>query len=165
MELKNINSLVELFFRKSEKNIPKKFSMNESAFLTNLKPKEYELPKLRQPTNYSWRVVDGHIRILSSYLKKILSIGDRCLLLSENRPEWLISDLSIMNAGGVTVPLFTTYSDKDYEYIIKDCMPKVCIVSTQEQFNKIKKYLTKDIKVISMDGFDEELVFFSKNFY
>ena len=164
MELKNINSLVELFFRKSEKNIPKKFSMNESAFLTNLKPKEHELPELRQPTNYSWRVVDGQIRILSTYLKKIISRGDRCLLLSENRPEWLISDLSIMNAGGVTVPLFTTYSDKDYEYIIKDCMPKVCIVSTQEQFDKIKKYLTKDIKVISMDGFDEELDFFQKIF-
>ena len=75
------------------------------------------------------------------------------MLLSENRPEWLISDLSIMNAGGVTVPLFTTYSDKDYEYIIKDCMPKVCIVSTREQFNKIKKYLTKDIKVIAMDSY------------
>ena len=130
MELKNINSLVELFFTKSEKNIPKKFSMNESTFLTNLKQKEHELPELRQPNNYSWRVVDGQIRILSTYLKKIISRGDRCLLLSENRPEWLISDLSIMNAGGVTVPLFTTYSDKDYEYIIKDCMPKVCIVST-----------------------------------
>ena len=110
MELKNINSLVELFFRKSEKNIPKKFSMNESTFLTNLKPKKHELPELRQPNNYSWRVVDGQIRILSTYLKKIISRGDRCLLLSENRPEWLISDLSIMNAGGVTVPLFTTYS-------------------------------------------------------
>ena len=164
MELKNINSLVELFFRKSEKNIPKKFSMNESAFLTNLKPKEHELPELRQPTNYSWRVVDGQIRILSTYLKKMISEGDRCLLLSENRPEWLISDLSIMNAGGVTVPLFTTYSDKDYEYIIKDCMPKVCIVSNQEQFDKIKRYLTKDIKVISMESFDEELVFFQKIF-
>ena len=164
MELKNINSLVELFFRKSEKNIPKKISMNESAFLTNLKPKENELPELRQPTNYSWRVVDGQIRILSTYLKKMISEGDRCLLLSENRPEWLISDLSIMNAGGVTVPLFTTYSDKDYEYIIKDCMPKVCIVSNQKQFDKIKRYLTKDIKVISMESFDEELVFFQKIF-
>ena len=42
--------------------------------------------------------------------------GDSVAIHSENRPEWLVSDLSIMNAGGVTVPLFTTYSDKDYEY-------------------------------------------------
>ena len=63
MELKNINSLVELFFRKSEKNIPKKFSMNESAFLTNLKPKEHESPELRQPTNYSWRVAVSYTHL------------------------------------------------------------------------------------------------------
>ena len=44
MRLNKINSLVELFFRKSEENIPKKFSMNEPAFLTNLKLKEHELP-------------------------------------------------------------------------------------------------------------------------
>ena len=56
--------------------------------------------------------------ILSNYLGKILSKGDRCILLSENRPEWLISDIAIMNAGGVTVPLFTTYSENDYGYII-----------------------------------------------
>ncbi len=164
MELKHINSLVELFFRKSEENIPKKYSLNEPAFLTNLKPKDHELVKLREPTSYSWRLIDGYIRILSNYLKKKISKGDRCILLSENRPEWLVSDLSIMNAGGVTVPLFTTYSDKDYEYIIKDCSPKVCIVSNQEQFDKIKKYITKEIKLISIDGINEEADLFHNIF-
>ena len=57
------------------------------------------------------------IKILSNYLKNIILKGDRCILLSENRPEWLISDIAIMNAGGVTVPLFTTYSKNDYEYL------------------------------------------------
>tara|TARA_B100000963_G_scaffold138658_1_gene120686 strand:- start:149 stop:1894 length:1746 start_codon:yes stop_codon:yes gene_type:complete len=164
MELKKINSLVELFFIKSEENIPKRFSMGESSFLINLKSKESELTELRQPIKYSWRAVDGQIRVLTTYLRKIISRGDRCLLISENRPEWLVSDLSIMNAGGVTVPLFTTYSDKDYEYIIKDCSPKVCIVSNKEQFDKIKNYLTKDIKIISIDEFNEEFDFFQKIF-
>ena len=41
-----------------------------------------------------------------------------------------------MNAGGVTVPLFTTYSEKDYEYIINDCNPKICIVSNNTQIKK-----------------------------
>ena len=80
---------------------------------------------------------------------KIISEGDKCILLSENRPEWLISDLAIMNAGGVTVPLFTTYSENDYEYIIKDCEPKACIVSNIEQLKKIKNYKkNKNIKKI-----------------
>ena len=76
----------------------------------------------------TWKQVEIKIQILSEYLRINLSKGDRCILLSENRPEWLISDIAIMNAGAVTVPLFTTYSEKDYEYIINDCKPKIFIV-------------------------------------
>ena len=164
MELKHINSLVELFFRKSEENISKRYSSNEPFFLINLKPKDHELAELKKPASYSWRLIDAYIRILSNYLKKKISKGDRCILLSENRPEWLVSDLSIMNAGGVTVPLFTTYSDKDYEYIIKDCSPKVCIVSNQDQYDKIKRHITKDIILISIDEINEEAEFFKNIF-
>ena len=84
---------------------------------------------------------------MSEYLRTNLADGDRCILLSENRPEWLISDISIMNAGGVTVPLFTTYSEKDYEYIINDCKPKICIVSNEIQLKKIEKFISEEIKV------------------
>ena len=108
MELSRINSLVELFFTKykeinsvGDKPFLKWLKANEKGFLT-------------------WKQVESNIQILSEYLRANISKGDRCVLLSENRPEWLISDISIMNAGGVTVPLFTTYSEKDYEYIIND---------------------------------------------
>ena len=86
-----------------------------------------------------------------------LSKGDRCVLLSENRPEWLIADIAIMNAGGVTVPLFTTYSEKDYEYIINDCNPKICIVSNDIQFKKIGKFISNETKVISIENFDKKI--------
>ena len=68
------------------------------------------------------------------------------MLLSENRPEWLIADISIMNAGGVTVPLFTTYSENDYEYILNDCQPKICIVSNNFQLKKIEKFVSNKQK-------------------
>ena len=83
----------------------------------------------------SWKQVGFKISVLSQYLKNNISKGDRVVLLSENRPEWLITDIAIMNAGGITVPLFTTYSEKDYEYIIKDCKPKICIVSNNQKKN------------------------------
>ena len=79
-------------------------------------------------------------------------------MLSENRPEWLISDISIMNAGGVTVPLFTTYSEKDYEYIINDCKPKICIVSNEIQLKKIEKFISDEIKILSIEKLNERVV-------
>jgi len=164
MELKEINSLVELFFKKFEEkftNVSEK--AHEEIFLTALKSKE--LPNINSgPYIYSWGNVETKINILSNYLNNIISKGDRCILLSENRPEWLISDLAIMNSGGITVPLFTTYSKNDYEYIIKDCNPKVYIVSNLEQFKKIKNYITENSIVISIDRLDEKIDFFENIF-
>ena len=125
----------------------------KNTFLVSLKHKD----KMINPISYSWGVTNTRIKILSNYLINVISKGDRCILLSENRPEWLISDIAIMNAGGVTVPLFTTYSENDYKYIIKDCEPKVCIVSNIEQFKKIKNYIKDETILISIDQFDQKL--------
>ena len=97
---------------------------------------------------------------MSKHLKKILTKGDRCVLISENRPEWLMADIAIMNAGGVTVPLFTTYSEKDYEYIINDCKPKICIVSNNTQHKKIKKFISNETVVLSFENFNEKIINF-----
>ena len=145
MELKDINSLVELFLEKYKE---KKESINQ-PFLNWLK---------NNNDNFlTWEQVRNNIFLFSDYLSKSLSKGDRCVLLSENRPEWLIADIAIMNAGGVTVPLFTTYSEKDYEYIINDCKPKLCIISNDVQFNKIEKYISNETKVISFENFDQKI--------
>ena len=120
---------------------------NEEIFLISLKNKEFPYTN-SGPYTYSLGNIESKIKILSNYLNNIISKGDRCILLSENRPEWLISDIAIMNAGGVTVPLFTTYSKNDYEYIIKDCEPKVCIVSNIEQLVKIKDFIAENTIVI-----------------
>ena len=159
MELKKINSLVELFYKKYEEKTLDESKKKEEFFLSSLKNKDLT-DTLSGPYTYSWENIHEKINILSNYLKKIISKGNRCILLSENRPEWLISDIAIMNAGGVTVPLFTTYSEKDYQYIIKDCEPTVCIVSNIEQFKKIKNYITEKTILISIDEFDEKIEFF-----
>ncbi len=145
MQLSRINSLVELFFTKyKEIN-----SVAEKPFLKWLKENEKDF--------FTWKQVALKIQILSEHLKANIAYGDRCVLLSENRPEWLISDISIMNAGGVTVPLFTTYSEKDYEYIINDCKPKICIVSNEIQLKKIQKFISDEIKVLSIENINERV--------
>ena len=145
MELSKINSLVELFFTKfKEINL-----VSDRPFLKWLKDNKRDF--------LSWKQVELKIRILSEYLKKNLDKGDRCILLSENRPEWLISDLAVMNAGGVTVPLFTTYSEKDYEYIIDDCKPKMCIISNELQLKKIKRFISDKIKILSIENITDQI--------
>ena len=106
MKLSEINSLVELYFKKSEEIEGKK------PFLKWLKP--------NKPT-YNWEDITNRIFKLSHIIKSLINDGDRCLILSENRPYWLVSDIAIMNAGGISVPIFTTYSENDYEYILNDC--------------------------------------------
>ena len=145
MELDKINSLVELFFEKFEEIS----RTSDQQFLKWLKDNKKKF--------LTWKEVEMKVIALSEYLKEGLSKGDRCVLLSENRPEWLIADLAIMNAGGVTVPLFTTYSEKDYEYIIKDCNPKICIVSNDVQLQKIKKFVSNKIKILSIDNISNEI--------
>ena len=145
MEFRKINSLVELFFNKYEEIS----SISDKPFLKWLKDNNKDF--------LTWKQVESKIQILSVYLRENLNKGDRCILLSENRPEWLISDIAIMNAGGVTVPLFTTYSEKDYEYIINDCKPKICIVSNKTQLKKIEKFISDETKVLSIENINDEI--------
>ncbi len=160
MELKEINSLVELFFKKFEQLTSDNLQKKNDIFLVSLKEKNNSSASF----SYTWEETNDKIKNLSNYLINLISKNDRCVLLSENRPEWFISDLAIMNAGGVTVPLFTTYSENDYKYIINDCNPKVCIVSNEEQFKKIKNYIHDEIILISIDKFDQNIFCFEEIF-
>ncbi len=58
-----------------------------------------------------------------------LQRGDRVMLVSENRPEWCISDLAIMAAGCVTVPTYVTNTERDHAHIIENSGAKAIIVS------------------------------------
>jgi len=146
MKLNNFNNLLELFLFQYQKNI------KDEVFLQSLKDKEL---------NFSWKQTYDCIQKLSNHISKYISSKDRCLLISENRPEWLISDLSIMLAEGITVPAYTTYTERDYEYLINDCKPSVIIVSDNSQFQKIKNLILKNdfIKtVISFENINEDKI-------
>ena len=133
IEINKLNSLVELFFKRFEE------INKDKPFLKWLKSDN--------PT-YSWNDIAQMIFKLTETIETLIQKGDRCLILSENRPYWFVSDIAIMNAGGVSVPIFTTYSTKDYEYILKDCKPSIIIVSNNDQFKKIKNFVGPEVKKI-----------------
>lgn len=63
--------------------------------------------------------------------------GDRVAILSENRPEWAISDFGILKAGGVDVPMFSTLTAAQVGYILNDSGAKIICVSTDKQLEKV----------------------------
>jgi len=81
----------------------------------------------------SWTEAARQAAAFAESLKRIgLEPGDRVMLVSENRPEWLIADLGIMAAGCVTVPAYTTNTTRDHQHILGNSGAKAVIVSTQK---------------------------------
>ncbi len=140
MNLKKFNNLTDLFFYQADKQ------NSEDVFLEWLNPVNRK--------KFTWSETTSSIFKLTKCLKKYINEGDRCLLVSENRPEWLIADMSIMLAEGITVPAYTTYTESDYEYLIEDCKPKLVIVSNNKMHKKLEKIIKEKSfikKVITFD--------------
>ncbi len=141
MNLDNLNSLIELFFYQADKQDKK------SIFLQWLNPKNKK--------TYTWEETKLNIFKLSKIIKENIKEGDRCLLVSENRPEWFISDLAIMLSGGITVPAYTTYTEEDYKYLIEDCEPTIVIVSNNDMLKKLNTTINEKIFIKKIITFDE----------
>jgi long-chain acyl-CoA synthetase len=63
--------------------------------------------------------------------------GERIALLSENRPEWTLTDYAILGMRAITVPLYPTLLEPDLEYILRDSESKGLVVATDIQLRKI----------------------------
>ena len=140
MQIKNLQNLLELFFEQY------KLQNKNEVFLQPLRIDQ---------KSFTWEETFNSIIKLSEEIKKINNDGDRCLLISENRPEWMISDLAIMLSGSITVPAYTTYIEKDYEYIIQDCTPKVLIISNKDQFSKVKNIINEKSSIKKIISFED----------
>jgi long-chain acyl-CoA synthetase len=79
----------------------------------------------------SWAEAARQVASLATALTAIgLKRGDRVMLVSENRPEWCLSDLAIMAAGCITVPTYVTNTERDHLHIIENAGACAIIVST-----------------------------------
>ena len=79
----------------------------------------------------SWADAARQVCLIAQGLRsKGLRAGDRVMLVSENRPEWCLADLGIMAAGCVTVPAYTTNTERDHLHILNNSGAHAVIVST-----------------------------------
>jgi long-chain acyl-CoA synthetase len=93
-------------------------------------------PMLRHWRDGAWRSMrwgefaDAVAAIAAGLRAAGIAPGDRVLLVSENRPEFLIADTAIMAIGAVTVPTYTTNTVADHAHILRDSGASAAIVST-----------------------------------
>ncbi len=59
------------------------------------------------------------------------------LITSNNRTEWSIMDIAILQVGAQTVPIYPTISETDYAYILNHSESKYCFVSDEEVLRKV----------------------------
>src|SRR5919205_4162017 len=122
-QLEHFDNLVQLFLTRAEQK-------GDKPFLWAKRGDEWR--------STSWAEAARQVAALAASLKRIgLQPGDRVCLVSENRPEWLISDLAIMAAGCVTVPTYTTNTTRDHSHILENSGARAVIVSTQKLANNL----------------------------
>ncbi len=125
MQISSFNSLNEIFFLQTER-----YQKEEHLFYNNLDKKKFQ--------KYSWLDTKNSVLKLAIFLnQKNIKKGDRILLVSENRPEWLIADLAILLNSAITVPNYTTYTVNDFAFTINDCKPTGLIVSSTQLLKNI----------------------------
>ena len=113
--LERFDNLVQMFFARAKEK-------GDAPFLWHKDEGTW------RPT--SWADAARQVASLAAALTALgLKRGDRVMLVSENRPEFCISDLAIMAAGCVTVPTYTTNTERDHQHIIENSGACAIIVS------------------------------------
>jgi long-chain acyl-CoA synthetase len=107
----------------------------------------------------SWRGAAATVGALAGGLKALGVVpGDRVQLVSENRPEWALSDLAVMTAGAITVPAYVTNTPADHLHVLTDSGAKGVIVSTRVLAERVLSAAggTPDLEfVITMEPVDQ----------
>jgi len=84
-----------------------------------------------------------------------IKAGDRVALLSENRPEWSITDLAILSLGAVNVPIYTTQAIEQIEFILADSGARALFISGRKIFKHASKALENLALPVKLVFFDE----------
>ena len=85
-----------------------------------------------------------------------LSPGDKLIILSENRPEWVMTNFANLSLGATTVPVYTTLSPEQIRYIIDDSDAKIVVYSNLEMWKKLDVIKNELDKVTHFICFETE---------
>ena len=148
--MNKFQNLPELFFTKANLN-------NNNEHLLKLDSSSNEIQSLK------WSDTKNLVFKIHNFLEnKKLSDFDRVLLVSENRPEWMASDIAIMSSKLIAVPNYITYTSRDFEHILNDSKPKGLIVSNKDLLNIVliaSKKINYELDfILCFDEFDNSTI-------
>ncbi len=101
------------------------------------------------------KVLELANKLSTGLLKLGIEPGDKIALISNNRPEWIITDLAILQIGAINVPMYPTISEKDYEFIFNDSEVKIVFVSDTEILEKVRNAQNRCPDLKSVFSFDK----------
>src|ERR1043165_1990705 len=128
---------------------------------------------LRQPVagqwkEFTWKQAANEVRTMAAALQSYgLPAGSKIALVSKNCAHWLISDMAIMMAGYVSVPVYPNVNAETLGYVLKHSEAKILLVGKLDDWNFMKAGVPSDVQCISFpwygpkqDGFHywEDLV-------
>lgn len=117
MAMKQWNSLTQMFFDQTT-------AMPDKPLLFAKKDDAWQ--------SETWQQVAEKVTQLAAALRKMgVNKGDRVVIVSENRPEWMVVDFAIMAIGAISVPTYTTNTVRDHLHIIENSGAMAAVVSTK----------------------------------
>jgi len=141
-------SLNKLFFDRAEQ-------YDEKPFLWAKKNKKW--------SPLSWNETSIKVKEFAGGLKSFgIKPGDKVVIVSENRPEWIIADLAINLIGAITVPAYTTNTEDDHHYILEHSDAKAVIASNNILANRVALATTRTklckvlITIDNYNGFEPD---------
>lgn len=109
----------------------------------------------------SYRKVGNIVRKLSLMLNAWgVRKGDHVAIISENREEWVITDMAIISIGAVNVPIYPTLSEEQIRFILEDAKPRILFLSGEELYGKIEKIGYRFEEVVAFEQFQTDGVVF-----
>lgn len=134
--------------------IPQRFFKNIRQFA--------DKPALLSKINGHYRPV--HYRELGENVKALALIldswgikhGDRVAIMSDNREEWIMADLSAVSIGLISVPIYPTLSPKQVGELLNHSNPRVLYISTSELLEKVGASGYKFEKIVIFDKFQDK---------
>ena len=122
-QIAETSNLAKMFFDQAQR-------MGDKPFLWAKKDREYK--------SLSWReAADQASAVAQALLALGVDPGDRIAIVSENRPEWLISEIGIMSIGAIAVPAYITNTENDHVHVLEDSGASGVIVSTQKLADRL----------------------------